>query len=39
MEKHFPNCAAMWILPDMSIVSTNNFPQIEHSKNTINSYN
>ncbi|NDV21169.1 MFS transporter [Desulfovibrio sp. JC022] len=28
MRKHFPNCSAMWILPDMSIVSTNNFPEI-----------
>jgi thiamine biosynthesis lipoprotein len=28
MEKHFPDCAAMWILPDMSVVSTNNFPQL-----------
>lgn len=28
MEKHFPDCAAMWILPDMSIVSTKNFPKL-----------
>ncbi len=28
MEKHFPDCSAMWILPDMSIVSTKNFPKL-----------
>lgn len=28
MEKHFPNSAAMWILPNMNIVKTKNFPNI-----------
>ncbi|WP_415718672.1 MFS transporter [Maridesulfovibrio sp.] len=28
MEEHFPDCSAMWILPDMSIVTTKNFPKI-----------
>ena len=28
IEEHFPDCSAMWILPDMSIVSTKNFPKI-----------
>ncbi|TIH17423.1 MFS transporter [Marinifilum sp. JC120] len=33
IEKHFPNCSAMWILPDMSRVSTKNFPKItSHDK-------
>ncbi|WP_319780958.1 MFS transporter [Maridesulfovibrio sp.] len=31
MQKHFPDCAAMWVLPDMSIVKTKNFPPIQNS--------
>ncbi|NDV25415.1 MFS transporter [Desulfovibrio sp. JC010] len=34
MDKHFPDCAAMWILPDMSIVSTKNFPKINTQSKT-----
>ena len=29
MEKHFPDCSAMWVLPDMSIVSTKNLPELK----------
>ncbi len=28
LEKHYPKCSAMWVLPDMSIVKTANFPPI-----------
>lgn len=28
MKEHFPECSAMWILPDQSIKSTPNFPRI-----------
>lgn len=28
IEKHFPDCAAMWILPDMTIRTTSGFPTI-----------
>ena len=31
MKKYFPDCSAMWILPDMSIVKTENFPVINTS--------
>ena len=33
MEKYFPDCSAMWILPDMHIVSTKNFPSLTSNKN------
>ncbi|WP_041721628.1 MFS transporter [Maridesulfovibrio salexigens] len=32
IEKHFPNCSAMWVLPNMTIVSTKNFPTIKEQK-------
>ena len=32
IKKYFPDCSAMWVLPDMSIVSTKNFPTIEKQK-------
>ncbi len=28
MERHFPACSAMWIMPDMNIVTTKNFPEL-----------
>lgn len=31
INKHFPECSAMWILPDLSIKSTENFPPIKNT--------
>lgn len=28
LKKYYPECSAMWVLPDMSMVKTANFPQI-----------
>jgi len=30
IKKHFPKCAAMWVQPDMSIKTTENFPIIRY---------
>lgn len=37
MEKHYPESSAMWILPDMSIKTTSNFPEITEVKTDKNT--